>query len=411
MKRLAVFIVMLSLALPLAGCAETAAQDQSKSSYITGAELNESAPGNRTFFDVKVEQPGDPVTVSFRGTLLSGSARAILIDADGRPVWQKAVEATNGLFAVDEVLRGLPAGDYRLGVAWDGPVKASFNLYYWPGEVAIPELSPVVLLGGVGMVLVALGYVVFALARKLNLKYVGLGALGWVGAVVLKFAWAIPVNGPMLAFLDRSLPEDVARFTFYIYVGFLTGFFEVILVYLALRFTRSGRETASTWQGALAFGVGFGALEAFLLGLLSLVGTLPAVVMPQLYPLPSLQDIARANDVVWAVAPIWERFFTVLIHIVSNVLICYAIARRQVGWMWLAVAYKTLLDAVAAFGQVNGINTPAMLWGIEAVIGVMGTLGWLGTRWLIARYPHAEAEEQPTASAPLPPAARALPPS
>ncbi len=410
MKKLVAFVVMLSLALTLAGCAETVAQDQPKGSYITGAELNETAAGNRSFFDVKVEQPGAPVTVSFRGTLLSGSARVQLVDADGRPVWQKPIEAANGLFAVDEVVRNLPAGDYRLGVAWDGPVKANFNLYYWPGVVAIPELSPVVLLGGVGMVLVALGYMVYALARKLNLKYVGLGALGWVAAVVLKFAWAIPINGPVMAFLDRSLPEDVARVTFYIYVGFLTGFFEVILVYLALRFTRTGRETASTWQGALAFGIGFGALEAFLLGLLSLVATLPAVVMPQLYPLPSLQDIARANDVVWAVAPIWERFFTVLIHVFSNVLICYAIARRQVGWMWLAVAYKTLLDAVAAFGQVNGINTLAMLWGIEAVIGVMGTLGWLGTRWLIARYPHAE-EERPAAPAPLPPAAQALPPS
>jgi uncharacterized membrane protein YhfC len=410
MKKLVAFVVMLSLALTLAGCAETVAQDQPKGSYITGAELNEAAAGNRSFFDVKVEQPGDPVTVSFRGTLQSGSARVQLVDSNGRPVWQKPIEAANGLFAVDEVVRSLPAGDYRLGVAWDGPVKASFNLYYWPGEVAIPELSPVVLLGGVGMVLVALGYMVYALARKLNLKYMGLGALGWVAAVVLKFAWAIPINGPVMAFLDRSLPEDVARVTFYIYVGFLTGFFEVILVYLALRFTRTGRETASTWQGALAFGIGFGALEAFLLGLLSLVATLPAVVMPQLYPLPSLQDIARANDVVWAVAPIWERFFTVLIHVFSNVLICYAIARRQVGWMWLAVGYKTLLDAVAAFGQVNGINTLAMLWGIEAVIGVMGTLGWLGTRWLIARYPHAE-EERPAAPAPLPPAAQALPPS
>jgi uncharacterized membrane protein YhfC len=323
-------------------------------------------------------------------------------------VWQKPADVANGLFAVDEVLRDLPPGDYRLGVAWDGPARAGFNLYYWPGEVAIPELSPVVLLGPLGMVLVALGFLVYALARKLNLKYVGLGALAWVIAVVLKFAWAIPFNGPVMQALGEALPEDAGKLIFYVYVGFLTGFFEVILVYLALRFTRIGRETASTWQGALAFGLGFGAVEALLLGLLSLVSTLPAVVMPQLYPLSSLADIAKANDVLWAVAPVWERFFTVLIHIFSNVLICYAIARRQVGWMWLAVAYKTLLDAVAAFGQVTGLNTLAILWGIEAVVGLLGALGWLGARWLIGRYP--QPDEQPIASAPLPPQAQAMPP-
>lgn len=409
MKKLAALVVMLSLALTLAGCAEIAPQDKSpEAAYITGAELNETAAGIRTFFDVKVQQAGDPVTVSFRGTLLSGAARAQLLDEDGRAVWQKPAEAANSLFAADGVVRDLPAGDYRLGVAWDGPVRASFNLYYWPGEVAIPELSPIVLLGGLGMVLVALGYLVYALARKLNLKYVGLGALAWVVAVALKFAWAIPVNGPIMQALRTALPEEASRGIFYVYVGFLTGFFEVILVYLALRRTRIGRETASTWQGALAFGIGFGAVEAFLLGLLSLVGTLPAVVMPQLYPLPSLADIAHANDVLWAVAPVWERFFTVLIHIFSTVLICYAIAGRQVGWMWLAVAYKTILDAVAAFGQVNGINTLAMLWGIEGFIGVLGVLGWLGTRRLIGRYP--QATEQPTVPAPLPPAAQPLPP-
>jgi uncharacterized membrane protein YhfC len=400
MKKIVAFTIVLSLALALAGCAETASQDQ--------APQDEAAAGTRTFFDVKVEQAGDLVTVSFRGMLISGSARVQLFDADAKPVWQQTVEGANSFFAVHEVVRDLAPGNYRLGLAWDAPVQASFNLYYWPGEVAVPELSPIVLLGGVGMVLVALGYLVYALARKFNLKYVGLGALAWVIAVALKFAWAIPFNGPVMQALGEALPEDAGKLIFYVYVGFLTGFFEVILIYLALRFTRTGRETASTWHGALAFGIGFGAVEAFLLGVLSLIGTLPAVVMPQLYPLPSLGDIARANDVLWAVAPIWERFFTVLIHIFSNVLICYAIARRQVGWMWLAVAYKTLLDAVAAFGQVTGITTLAILWGIEAAVGVLGVLGWLGTRWLIGRYP--QPDEQPIASAPLPPAAQAMPP-
>jgi uncharacterized membrane protein YhfC len=407
MKKLLALVVMLSLVLTLAGCTENAAQNGTpKGSYITGATLNETAPGSRTFFNRQVDKAGDPVTISFRGVLTSGAVRVQMLGPDGSPVWEEAVD-DRGVFAVDHVLKAPVSGEYKLGVAWDGPVEANFNLYEWPAEVTVPELSPIVLLGGVGMLLVTLGYLVYALARKLNLKYVGLGALAWTLAVVLKFAWAIPINGPLMRLLGETLPQEVGKGIFYVYVGFLTGFFEVILVYLALRRTRVGRETASTWHGALAFGIGFGAFEAFLLGLLTLFSTLPAVAMPQLYPLPSLEDVARANDVLWSFAPVWERFFTVLIHIFSNVLVCYAIAKRQIGWMWLAVAYKTLLDAVAAFGQVNGINTLAMLWAIEGMIGLMGALGWLGTRRLIARYP--QPEEQPKAPAPLPSAAQVVP--
>jgi len=242
------------------------------------------------------------------------------------------------------------------------------------------------LAGGIGMMLVAIGFVIYAAVRKLGWGYLGLGALAWTVAVVLKFAWAIPINSPLLKALTGALPEAAAMPIFYVYVGALTGIFEVGIVWLVMRYTRLGKVD---WKRALSFGIGFGAFEAFLLGVLSLVGILVLMLMPTAVPLASLEAAARANDPLYGLAPIVERFGTVFVHIFSNVLIFYAVARRKPGWFWLAFAYKTAIDAVAAFAQFWGLETLWKIWTIEGVVAVFGLIGWLGIRWLYNRYPAA----------------------
>ena len=53
----------------------------------------------------------------------------------------------------------------------------------------------------------------------------------------------------------------------------------------------------------------------------------------------------------------------------------------------MAFAYKTLIDALAAFGQVMGLDTLATLWAIEAFVVIWGAIGWLGIRWIKGQYP------------------------
>jgi uncharacterized membrane protein YhfC len=77
----------------------------------------------------------------------------------------------------------------------------------------------------------------------------------------------------------------------------------------------------------------------------------------------------------------------VLVHILANVLIFYAVARRKPKWFWLAFVYKTGIDAVAAFAQLWGLETLAKIWAIEAVVALWGLVGWLGIRWVQQRYP------------------------
>jgi hypothetical protein len=52
-----------------------------------------------------------------------------------------------------------------------------------------------------------------------------------------------------------------------------------------------------------------------------------------------------------------ERLFVIFAHIFANVLIFYAIASGEAKWGWLAILYKTLLDAPGGFASFWGTGT------------------------------------------------------
>jgi uncharacterized membrane protein YhfC len=378
-----------AMALILVGCslpAETSRPMEGAS--VTGATLDEGDAGTYVLFTVQVEQAGDPVGVDFRGILATGSVRVQLLDSEGQAIWEEAV-VSPGTFTVNTVVRPPESGEYQLGLAWDGPVQASYSLQWRPGEIEVASVSTLALLGGSGMIAVAMGFVIYAVLRKFGWSYLGLGALAWAVTVVLKFAWAVPVNPSVYDGLYNALPEALAALLFYLYAGALTGVFEVGIVWLVMRYTRLGQVP---WNRALAFGIGFGAVEALLLGVSSVGTVLTALVAPGVFPLEVLEQMSRLNNVLYGLAPILERFFIVLVHILASVLIFYAIAQRKPKWFWLALIYKTGIDAVAAFGQFWGLETLAKIWIMEAVVALWGIVGWLGIRWVQQRYPNqAEA--------------------
>jgi uncharacterized membrane protein YhfC len=334
-------------------------------------------------FSVRVEEAGQPVGLDFRGRLVTGRVGAELVDPDGEVVWRFDAE-TSGPFAENVVVQAEKLGDYQLSVVWDGSTRAQYALQWKPGEIQVATVSPLALLAGLGMVAVAVGFVGYALVRRLGRGYLALGALAWAVTVALKFAWAIPTNPPVQRALFGALPEGLASLLFYAYVGLLTGVFEVALVWLVMRYTRLGRVR---WERALSFGIGFGAIEALLLGANSLLPVVTALVAPTLYP-PELQaQLALLNNVLFGFAPVVERLAVVMVHILCSVLIFYGVARSESRWFWLALAFKSALDTVAAFGQSWDMAVLWKLWTIEAAMVLFGVIGWMGTRWVAERYP------------------------
>jgi uncharacterized membrane protein YhfC len=238
------------------------------------------------------------------------------------------------------------------------------------------ELSPGILLSGSAMVAVSIAFVVFALRRGGTWRYLGLGALAWLVTVAVKFLIAIPINPVVYtALYVPNLLWAPGSILFYVYVGLLTGLTEVLLSWLLLRYTRLGRVP---WAKALAFGIGFGAFEAALLGFSSLASSISALAAPQLIPEAAMNSIRMLNDPIFALAPVAERFGTILVHVLCNVLLFYGVASGQARWLWVSFAYKSLLDTVAGFAQFWGVETLPKIWTIEALILIFGFVAWWG---------------------------------
>jgi uncharacterized membrane protein YhfC len=275
--------------------------------------------------------------------------------------------------------------------------------------MAEPVVSPVAFLGGAGMVAVAVAFTGYVLYRRLGFAYFLLGAALWIVTVALKFAWAIPTTEPLRRELERLLPWPMASTVFCVYGGAITGATEVAITWLVLRYTRLGQ---ASWNRALSFGVGFGAIEALLLGFASLMAVTAAILRPASLPAALVESLASINVAI-GLAPIWERFFTVWIHIFSNVLIFYAIATRSPRWFWTSFVYKSGIDAVATWaslsflGGAGGADLAWRAWSVEMIVAAWGIVGWLGTRWLRQRYPSPgppdSGDPSPDASAPAGP--------
>jgi uncharacterized membrane protein YhfC len=374
---------LIIISLFLTGCAAPR-QEPIQGARRSGS-LEKEQPGSELDFIIPVEE-GDPVGLDFRGVLSEGSIKLHLTDMEFN-IYKEWTFDKPGPFSLNTTLYP-PAGEYRYGITWKEPVTLSqYSLAWKPHPIEVPNVTAWALLPGLGMVLVALGFVIYTVFQNWDWRYLGWGALGWAVTVALKFSWAIPLNGPIQKALYGLLPPGAANGVFYLYVGLLTGIFEVLLIWLVLRYTKLGQ---APWERALVFGIGFGALEALFLGVSSLPTAVIALRSPASVSLSVLENLARTSNPLYGLAPVWERFFTVFIHLFTNVLLFYGARERQSRWLWIAFAFKTGIDAVAAFAQFWGLDTLGRIWTIEAVVALWGIAGWLGTQALRKRYPDGE---------------------
>lgn len=387
MKKFNLITLLVLAALILAGCTAQPAQTSNidKGSYVTGVQINETAAGEKeSYFMIEVKSDNEPVGVLLRGSTTGGTLYAFIKDANGSTAWKG--QPAGGMINVSDTVSTLPKGTYSLHVGWDGPVTGTYDLYMVPGEaVRMAKVSPLALMGGGGMILVALAYILYAALRRLGWSYLGWGALGWVITVAVKFMLAIPLNTPIYNAVTGALPGPLGENIFNLYVGALTGITEVLMVWLWVRYTRKGQVG---WKKALAFGIGFGAVEALLLGINSFASVLIAILSPNLLDNNTLAEIAKAGSLSVALAPVVERFCVVLIHIFCNVLLFYGALVKNSRFFWFAFIFKSLLDAVASYAQFSGqLGTLSFIWIIEGIIAMFAIVSYFGIRWTAQRYP------------------------
>ena len=126
--------------------------------------LQEEEAGSTEPFLIPVEQAGDPVGVDFRGVVITGTVRVQMTGSEG-VIWQGETTAL-GPFAVNTVVEPPAAGEYKLGMAWDGPTEVQYALRWQPGEIEVPAISSLALMAGIGMIAVAAGFVAYAIVTR-----------------------------------------------------------------------------------------------------------------------------------------------------------------------------------------------------------------------------------------------------
>lgn len=257
--------------------------------------------------------------------------------------------------------------------------------------------SPLFLIPGIGMVLVGvLAVLVWRRGRPGFSSAVTIGAVAWTVAVALKFAWATPLNAPIKRGLEQLLPKIASDPLYWIYVGLLTGVFECGIALIWVFKTRLRR---ANWDAAVAFGIGFGAIEALVLGLVSFVGTSAAIAFFNVLPADAKAKLlaalgqASGHELTFICIPIIERISTLFIHCFSCVLIVYGARVRQWRWFWISFAYKTFVDGLAAWGllgwHVKQSLSKMVLF--EVLVVALAILGLVGLRFLHARFVGLEA--------------------
>lgn len=388
MKRALYIVLLCSLLILLTGCArqESRVPMNYRWASVEGSQLKKLAAGEEFYFNIMIDdgmiELDAPIKVKLSGVVETGTLRFELRDPAGKAVWNSGtIGAGDFSINTEYPLSSARPGTYKLGIVYGEDISATYNLAWH----AI-QLGPVVLLPGIGMILVSIAFVVYAARRKLlGWRYLGMGALFWVFTVAVKFVFAIPANPVIFRVLGVSSetllsPGSMAA---YLYVGSLTGIFEAGLAWLILSKIRLGQ---ADWGQALIFGIGFGTIEAFLLGLFGFSSALMAVLSPDALPVSTLGNLANNMTLSIGLAPVIERLSVILAHIFAGVLIFHAIRSGEAKWGWYAVLYKTLLDTPAAFAAFWGVGTAARIWSIEAIIMFFGLVGLWGTIQIGRRY-------------------------
>jgi hypothetical protein len=101
------------------------------------------------------------------------------------------------------------------------------------------------------------------------------GAAVWTVGVALKFAWAILLNKPILGAMKTGLPDGVFLALGSVYIGLLTGVFEIGVTLIAGLVWRGMARDAAR---GVAVGIGAGAFEAILVAVPALVGAITCLV-------------------------------------------------------------------------------------------------------------------------------------
>jgi hypothetical protein len=346
-------------------------------------------------YSLAVSDNAQGIALGEAATLERGTMRFELVDPRGNTVSTHAgTRFTMGPVGIDTA--GAP-GLYRLRVTADGAAAGTWQF----AMAAIPPRSwaALSLAGGVTMVLIAAASVLFwRRASGAPWRWFWAGAGLWAVGVAMKVAFAVAFNRPILAWLERHLGRGAYLACGSVYIGLLTGVFEVGIVALA---ALVWRRMAAEARGAVAVGVGAGAVEAALLGLGVIAAGAVALAGRGGNAVAAMSLMTAATPLAWLTGPV-ERVIAILCHVAARTLALYGVARRSWWPFWAGFALLTAVDTVAGSAHVSGKLGTFSDWWIEAAILPFALASVALTKWAVRRWPGNAGGLAPTGAGPSP---------
>ena len=252
--------------------------------------------------------------------------------------------------------------DFRLIVS-GSVLPPHFSQQTWWRQVATVGTGPEMILAG------AVPIFIVWLRWRTKWWIWAVGAALWVVSVGLKGAFASVSLQPMSRWLNELSPQSYGGPLFWGYVGLLTGIFECGIFFAVARLIQR-REWS--WREVLALGVGFGGMEAVVLGV-------PVT-------LTTTETWDWATPPLDTLAPAFERLIALVIHMAAVAMILRALIHRKWKWFALSFIYKSAVDSVAGWLLFSGTTMVAFPWRCRlifvpfAVAGAL-VLFYLGRSW------------------------------
>ena len=247
----------------------------------------------------------------------------------------------------------------------------------------------------------------FFLARKFGLSW----RLFLFGG--LAFILAQLIHLPLNAVLSRALTGLGVEANIWVQalaLGFTAAITEEFARYAILR---NNLKDARSWKKALMFGAGHGGFEAMILGILLAITLVNMIAIKnnpaalEALPADKVAAVQQQFTEFWAAS--WstallgavERASALAIQIALAVLVMQVFLRKNIKWLWLAVGWHWLVDAISVLSaKTFSIPITELVVGVLAITSLMIIL--------LLRPPASDDPEPPTTPAPQPDALSVL---
>lgn len=344
-------------------------------------------------FSFEIREADTKIVLEITSTLREGGAKVRVLDPTGQVIrehnWRRWLTVQGDVLQTSDI-----TGMFQLEVSTDAAVGK------W--QIRIFELSKrspfsVFLIPGPAMILIALGSILYWKRRsETQWRWFLVGAGIWTVGVSLKFICAAILNQPILHGLKNVFPGLPYILAGGIYVGLLTGIFEIGITLAAACIWRRLAQSASR---AVAVGVGAGAFEALLLGLAGFVAILLAIsgMRGTESASASIAEVALVTPFAWLVGPV-ERAIAILCHTSSRTLVLLSVAKRRWSYFFWGFMIMTGIDAIAGFAHLSGKIGQFSLWWIELAIGPFAVASVLILRWCLSHWPGNGVSERTSVS-------------